>query len=476
MRLASFIKAAWEVVEPGNALHFPWFLHRLAAVAEDVAAGRQRRVIVNVPPGHMKSLLWTVFLPAFVWLTHPGKRFLTCSHDEDLRKRDGRRLLQLLQSDWYKALAPHVLITPDPGVLIFSNTMGGEVRGVTVSGKGLGNHPDYVIGDDLNKVSDANSKAAQDKAIECWSGVLGTRARDPLTVARINIQQRICELDVTGYILSQENQGGYTHVCYPARYEAGRAPACPLDDRREDGSLLWPERVPETELARIETELGHLGTASMLQQRPAPAGGNVIKTEWLEEYQTLPTSFRRMCMAVDPTGSSTSKTADQCAIQVWGHGEDGRYYLVYSWMARADFIQQLQAIRATVALYPQCTTRLIENKAAGLSLIQLLQKEAAWITVDPGRESKGQRLAACAPLFEAKRVVFPAKSVAAFDVEAVKTQLTGYPTARHDDAVDACTYALARLQDSTGDLDTAMRRFRAMGIGSVSWLSGFNRY
>ena len=58
---------------------------------------------------------------------------------------------------------------------------------------------------------------------------------------------------------------------------------------------------------------------------------------------------------------------------------------------------------------------------------RLLQKEAAWITVDPGRESKGQRLAACAPLFEAKRVVFPAKSVAAFDVEAVKTQLTGYP-------------------------------------------------
>jgi predicted phage terminase large subunit-like protein len=133
-------------------------------------------------------------------------------------------------------------------------------------------------------------------------------------------------------------------------------------------------------------------------------------------------------------------------------------------MSKAGFVEQLQAIRTMVARYPECKTRLIERKAAGESLLQLLQKENPWIPVDP-RESKAQRLAAQAPTFESKAVFFPSQRLAKFNVPEIIHQVITFPAARHDDAVDTLCYALAKLSDGSTDLAEAMRNVRLSMVG-----------
>src|SRR5271157_3948649 len=56
-----------------------------------VAQGRIRNLIINVPPGHAKSLLTAVFWPAWTWIDHPESRWLFSSYREPLATRDSVR-------------------------------------------------------------------------------------------------------------------------------------------------------------------------------------------------------------------------------------------------------------------------------------------------------------------------------------------------------------------------------------------------
>ena len=63
--LGQFVRQAWHVLEPDvpfvDGLHVSAICDHLQAVTE----GRIRNLIINVPPGHAKSLLTAVFWPAF---------------------------------------------------------------------------------------------------------------------------------------------------------------------------------------------------------------------------------------------------------------------------------------------------------------------------------------------------------------------------------------------------------------------------
>ena len=96
---------------------------------------------------------------------------------------------------------------------------------------------------------------------------------------------------------------------------------------------------------------------------------------------------------------------------------------------------------------------LVEDKAAGISLIQELRHMhlpvRAW---NPGRADKMQRLQITASIFSTGRVWLPESSVKKGYVkdwcEGFLSQLCSFPDATHDDYVDSATQVIRFLKDS----------------------------
>ena len=112
--LAEFAKQAWHVLEPAAEMKWGWCLDAICEHLEAVTDGRIRRLVMNVPPGSMKSLLTGVIWPAWEFGPKgmPDKRFLSTAHKQDLAIRDSMKCRRLIQSEWYQSNWP-LIITSD---------------------------------------------------------------------------------------------------------------------------------------------------------------------------------------------------------------------------------------------------------------------------------------------------------------------------------------------------------------------------
>ena len=92
----AFVKEAWPIFEPASAFSGNWHIDVICEHLEAITAGELNRLVINIPPRHMKSPAVTVFWPCWEWLSHPERRFLFASYAQTLSNRDSvncRRLI-----------------------------------------------------------------------------------------------------------------------------------------------------------------------------------------------------------------------------------------------------------------------------------------------------------------------------------------------------------------------------------------------
>lgn len=252
-----------------------WHVGAICEHLEAVTREEIQRLLINVPPGHAKSLLVSVFWPAWVWIQRPSWRGLFGSYSGDLAIRDSVKCRTIVESPWYRESFSACRVCgkhPDPenptehdrhckGWALagdqnvksyFKNTATGERLCVSVGSKATGFRGDCTACDDPLNVIDAPSKLKRDEAIFWWDRVMSSRLNDQRRGARIMIMQRVHEDDPAGHILAK---GGYEHLCLPSLFEPRRrsitfitkhVPACEL--RQEDPTDCKPaEYKPEAE-------------------------------------------------------------------------------------------------------------------------------------------------------------------------------------------------------------------------------------
>lgn len=147
--LAAFVAQAWHIVEPGQDYVHGWHIDAMAEHLEAITYGDEdyNRLLINIPPGHMKSLMVGVFWPAWEWgpCNLPHMRYLCASHSLELGIRDSMRMRRLITSDWYQARWPHVKLTADQNQKTkFENTATG-FRQAVAAGSITGSRGDRVI-------------------------------------------------------------------------------------------------------------------------------------------------------------------------------------------------------------------------------------------------------------------------------------------------------------------------------------------
>lgn len=288
-----FIRRAWHIVEPSNPYIEGWHIGAIADHLMSVSSGEILRLLINIPPGTAKSLIVSVFWPAFEWGpgAAPTLRYLSTSYSADYVKRDSRRMLSLIQSEWFQDRWPLVLTRE--GESSFENIHKGFREGVPVT-RLTGGRAHRVILDDPHSTEMAESEAERATTARIFRESVPTRLVEPKSSAIIVIMQRLHVNDVSGLALDIKIEP-YVHLCLPMEFEPERRCTTRIgftDPRTKQGELLFPERFPREVVDRDKAIMGSFAVAGQFQQRPTLREGGLFKRKWFKVVQSAPPGTR----------------------------------------------------------------------------------------------------------------------------------------------------------------------------------------
>lgn len=442
--LANFARQAWDVLEPASELKWGWALDAICEHLEAVTSGDILRLLMNVPPGSMKSLLTGVLWPAWEWgpCGLPQHRFLGTAHAQALAIRDNMKCRRLIESEWYQTLWPTELTSDQNTKTKFENKRTGFREAMAFTSM-TGSRGDRVILDDPISADAANSEAELENARLTFTETLPTRVNNERS-AIVVIKQRLNERDTSGVILDMGLP--YEHLCIPMRFEEERRCTTGIgwtDPRKRDGELMFPERFPEAQVAELERTLGPYGTAGQLQQRPAPRGGGMFKREWFDIIPAEPVDVRWV-RGWDLAATESADAAWTAGVKM-GRARNGEFII-------ADVVRIQGA--------PAAVERLIVNtarqdgksvqgsipqdpgqagKAQAIYLIRQLAGYNYHASPESGdKETRAQPLAAQAEVGNVKLVDGPW-------VRAFLDEISTFPVGKWMDQVDAASRAFSEL-------------------------------
>ena len=451
LSLVEFIRQAWPIIEPGEPYVDNWHIHYVAEYLEAVTAGEITRLLLNLPPRHMKSIETTIMWPAWEWLQRPELRYLFVSYAATLSSEHSRKRRSVLESDWYRANWPDLQLMGDQNVKMeYENTAKGVMVSTSVGGSATGKGGNRIVIDDPIDPEDAYSDAKRVAANDYIERTLPSRLNVPRRDAIVMVMQRLHEDDPAGRILANADSD-WVHVCVPAEQKERRVYTFPRSGTevvRDVGDVLWPARVNQHDLDNIKHGGGMTvrDFEAQYNQDPSPAGGTMFKTDWWQFYlqaPALPEIIQSWDMAF-----KGNEDSDWVVGQVWGRVGSEKY-LLDQVRAQADFPATLRIFRLLTSKWPQADAKLIEDAANGPAVISTLKREIPGIVSITPKGGKLARAAAVTATIEAGNVYLPALSLDPLRVEPwVATfidECSRFPNGTHDDQVDACTQALARL-------------------------------
>jgi len=452
--LYGFVQASWHLVEPTHPFVPNWHLEQMAAHCEAMARGDWTRGVINVPPSSGKSTVVSICWHPWAWITQPELKFMFASYKPALAFDHAMKAKRIISSPWYRARWPGVEIVGGERAAVgdYSNTAGGFRLSDSVHGGFTGRHADIQVADDPHKPIDTmNSGVSLDFVSErFWKGTMSSRARDPSTGRRLVIMQRLHEADLAGACLAD----GYEHLSLPMRFDPARASRTTIggDPRTVDGELLFPKRFPLEEVVRLERELGAHADAQ-LQQEATTKGGGPIKQEHFRYWRFLPERFDALLWSWDCAFKDAESSDDVCG-QLWGKS-GGDYYLLWRVLEKLDFSTTLQVVEQMRAWsrprFGLGGPVLVEDKANGTAVINVLAKKISGFIAATPLGSKVARASAVSYLFRAGNVFFPDPTMPnyAWSKDHAET-VRKFPRVKHDDTVDAMTQALSFFESEAG--------------------------
>ena len=442
--LVTFIRRAWHVLEPGQPYKHGWHMDAMAEHLEAVTDGDILRLLINIPPGTMKSLAVNVFWPAWEWGPRnlPHLRFIGASHEESLATRDSMKMRHLVQSAWYQRLWPTPFMGDQNQKTYFQNSKTGWRQSCPV-GSMTGKRGDRVTWDDPHSVEDAHSPVKLETANRIFRETLPTRLNNPDSSAIVVVMQRLNQKDVSGFIIEQDL--GYTHLCLPMEYE-GPKPATTIgfvDPRTEQGELLFPERFPRAVVDRDKKIMGEYAVAGQLQQRPSPATGGVIQPDMIGIVTAVPAGVLEWCRGWD---LGATLNGDYTVGAKLGKLRDGRYLIAHVVRDRLESHKRDQLIKNTAdgdgrnvvkQSLPQDPGQA--GKSQVLAFAQLLAGHTAHFSLESG--DKVTRADSFASQVNAGNVIM----LAGAWNDAFKEECRTFPAGSYDDQVDAAARAFNNL-------------------------------
>ena len=416
---------------------------RLAKIFEDIAAGKKKRVIVNIAPRHGKSELISYLAPAWFLGKFPHKKVIMASHTADLAVGFGRRVRNLVGSDAYKDIFPAVELQADSkSASRWGTNFNGEYFAIGVGGALAGRGADLFIIDDPHSEQDAKL-GRSDVFLPAWEWFQsGPLQRLMPGGAIIVVMTRWSKLDLTGQIVNQmiknEEVDQWEVVEFPAIVQ------------EKDGTEkpLWPEFWSLEELLSKKAALDVRYWNSQYLQNPVSEEGALIKREWWNIWEEEdPPDCEFTIMSLDAAQEANNR-ADYNALTTWGvffNEETNNYNIILlnSIKQRLEF-PELKELCIQEYKDWEPDSFLVEKKSNGAALYQEFRRMGIPVgEFTPGKgQDKISRVNAVSDLFRSGIVWAPDRRWAKEVIE----ECNDFPSGANDDLVDSTTLALIRFR------------------------------
>ena len=424
----SFVKCVWpDFIEGSHHRH-------VAKKFNDLATGKLKRLIVNMPPRHTKSEFASYLLPAWMVGRNPKLKIIQATHTGELAIKFGRKAKHLIDSEEYHKIFDTRLQEDSKAAGRWETAQGGEYFAAGVGGAITGRGADLLIIDDPHSEQDAMSPSALESAYEWYTS--GPRQRLQPGAAIVLVMTRWSTKDLTAMLLKAQKEvkgDQWTVVEFPAILDHGP---------------VWPEYWSLDELEKVKATLPVAKWNAQFMQNPTSEEGAIIKREWWRGWEEdwIP-PLQHVIQSYD-TAYMKKETADYSAITTWGvfkpsEDEPVNLLLLDAIKGRYEF-PELRRIALEQYKYWNPETVIIEAKATGLPLTyELRQMDIPVTNFTPSKgNDKHVRVNACAPLFESGMIWAPDQKFA----EEVIEECAAFPFGDHDDLVDSMTQAVMRFR------------------------------
>ncbi len=426
----SFVKHMWPDFIQGKH-------HKIIAKKiNDMAEGKLKRLIVNMPPRHTKSEFASSLLPAWMIGRNPKLKIIMTTHTGELAVRFGRKAKHLIDSEEYQRFFKTRLQEDSKAAGRWETAQGGEYFAAGVGGAITGRGADLLIIDDPHSEQDALNLSALEKAYEWYTS--GPRQRLQPGGKIICVMTRWNVKDLTGMLMQAQKEAKadqWELVEFPAIMPSGKP--------------VWPEYWELGELETVKASLSLGKWNAQWMQNPTSEEGAIIKREWWKKWDKdrMP-KLEHIIQSYD-TAFMKKETADYSAITTWGifrEDEDKppNLILVDATKGRYEF-PELRRKALESYKYWEPETVLIEAKASGLPLTyELRNMGIPVVNYTPSKgNDKHTRVNSVAPLFESGIIWAPTHKEFA---QEVIEECAAFPYGDHDDLVDSMTQAVMRFR------------------------------
>jgi predicted phage terminase large subunit-like protein len=430
-----FVKEMW-----------PGFIHGrhhalMAKKFEEIANGKLKRLIINMPPRHTKSEFASYLLPAWYLGKYPDRKIIQCSNTADLAVGFGRKVRNLVDGEAYAKIFPNVALRHDSKAAgRWATNANGDYFAIGVGGTVTGKGADLLIIDDPHSEQEAALAASDptiyDKIFEWYSS--GPRQRLQPGGSIVIVMTRWGKRDLTGRVLQSmvERDGD--------EWEVINLPAI-----MPSGKPLWPEFWSYEELEKLRNELPISKWSAQYQQDPSAEEGALVKREWWQVWEKETPPVCEFVIQSWDTAFTKNERSDYSACTTWGvfhldeDPNDTHIILLDALKERLEFPElKERALQMYKEWEPDAF--IVEAKASGAPLVFELRRMG--IPVQEFTPTRGNdkitRVNSVADIFASGKVWAPRKRWA----EEVIEELAAFPNSDHDDLVDSATQALIRFR------------------------------
>ena len=451
--LATYIQQCFEIVSPNQSYIGNWHIDLIAEHLQACFEGKISRLIINIPPRHLKSISVAVAFTTWLLGKNPSEQILCSSYSQRLAEQHSLDARAIVEHPWYQRVFPSTKLVHDQNTKAkFMTTKRGFRMATSVGGAAIGMGGNFLIVDDALSSEQAHSEIQRETANRWFDQTFTTRLNDKKGGCIIVVMQRLHENDLTGHLL---RKGGWTHLCIPAietedkTYSIGDYSY----DRRE-GELLHEARMGHDEMDREKNELGAYGFSGQYQQQPSPEGGGAFRKDWLQYYENISHEGMNKYIFIDPANSKKKKS-DYTAAIVIGCSDDGNIYVLDIVRDKLDVRERQELV---FDLHKKYKPKLVAYEKYGMQTdvdwIKKAQEENNYrfrLEEVGGPLSKEGRIERLIPYFFDHKIYLP-KRLYKSDYENklvdvvdsfIHQEYATFPVGLHDDMLDA----MSRLCD-----------------------------
>ncbi|MCL1973135.1 MAG: phage terminase large subunit [Endomicrobia bacterium] len=461
----SFVIKVFHEVAANSSYLDNWHIDVICHNIEQVINGNKKKLIINVPPRYMKSIICSVALPAFLLGNNPKENIICVSYSDDLAAKMAFDCKRVIESYWYQEIFPATKILSDRrSISDFETTKGGGRFSTSVNATLTGRGGDIIIVDDPISPKDSNSDTMREKTNDWYGNTLVSRLNNKNVGKVIVIMQRTHEVDFTGHLLEID----------PA-FELIKMPAIAEEDEtwetlnllgnkkiftRKVGEALHPARESLAGLKEIQNNMGNYNFTGQYQQNPTSRGGNLVKREYLKFYNLTKLENdmsqgrivgRSICQSWD-TASKAEEHNDYsvCITYLLAYNRILKRHEIYILDVFRAKLEMPELIKKAVSLKEEMKNKyrrlanfqyiLIEEMNSGIGLSQVLRNNRYIVIPISPMQDKPTRLKNILHLIENGTVLFSDDKPAWWEI--FEREVITFPNSKHDDQCDSLSQLL----------------------------------